>query len=128
MRRPKDELSKLIGFFMQSHGNLSVLLRPVTSQPHKDLAERAMWLGPVLPLDLSVLDGISPTASPATVQQQQPPLSDPSSPKGSRLRLPTDSSAASPAAGPSGASSPREDLTSSMKILSPRTQLEYAIV
>lgn len=44
-----------LSFFMQNHGNLSVLLHPLTRMEVLDHTKRAMFLGPKLPLDTSVL-------------------------------------------------------------------------
>ncbi len=40
---------------MQNHGNLSVLLHPLTRQELLDHTTRAMWLGKSMPLDISML-------------------------------------------------------------------------
>lgn len=42
-------------FFMQNHGNLSVLLHPLTRYELLDHSTRAMWLGERVPLDLAAL-------------------------------------------------------------------------
>jgi DOPA 4,5-dioxygenase len=44
-----------LDWFAQNHGNLSVLLHPSTRWALEDHTTRAMWLGSVLPLDLSTL-------------------------------------------------------------------------
>lgn len=42
-------------FFMQNHGNLSILLHPLTRYEVLDHTTRAMWLGKDMPLDVSAL-------------------------------------------------------------------------
>lgn len=42
-------------FFMQNHGNLSVLLHPLTRYEVLDHTDRAMWMGKEIPLDVSTL-------------------------------------------------------------------------
>lgn len=42
-------------FFMKNHGNLSVLLHPLTRNEILDYTTRAMWLGKDMPLDISLL-------------------------------------------------------------------------
>lgn len=42
-------------FFMQNHGNLTILLHPLTRHEVLDHTIRSMWLGKDMPLDISVL-------------------------------------------------------------------------
>lgn len=48
-------ISSAQSFFMQNHGDLSVLLHPLTRYEVLDHTTRAMWLGKDMPLDISVL-------------------------------------------------------------------------
>lgn len=43
-------------FFMKNHGNLSILLHPLTRNEVLDHTSHAMWLGKDMPLDISVLN------------------------------------------------------------------------
>lgn len=51
----KTSISKALTWFMENHGNLSVLLHPLTRYEVLDHTDRAMFLGKQLPLDVSVL-------------------------------------------------------------------------
>jgi len=44
-----------MSWFMLNHGNLSILLHPLTRFEVLDHTERSMFLGPRYPLDISVL-------------------------------------------------------------------------
>lgn len=48
-------MARAHSFFMQNHGNLSVLLHPLTRYEVLDHTTRAMWLGKQVPLDISKL-------------------------------------------------------------------------
>ncbi|CAL8072087.1 unnamed protein product [Orchesella dallaii] len=51
----KTSISPALTFFMENHGNLSILLHPLTRYEVMDHTHRAMFLGEKLPLDVSVL-------------------------------------------------------------------------
>ena len=48
-------LPNAIGFFMKHRGVLPILLHPLTTSEVIDHTERAMWMGPKVPLDLTPL-------------------------------------------------------------------------
>lgn len=52
---PKPDLPEVLGFLMLNHGDLPVLIHPVTDDEVKDHTIHALWLGPAQPLDLSKL-------------------------------------------------------------------------
>lgn len=52
---PKVHLPEVVGFLMLNHGELSVLVHPVTANEVEDHTIHALWLGPPQPLDLSKL-------------------------------------------------------------------------
>lgn len=52
---PKGQLSDVLGFLMLNHGDLAVLIHPVTANEVEDHTIHALWLGPPQPLDLSKL-------------------------------------------------------------------------
>lgn len=49
-------LARAQSFFMQNHGNLSIILHPLTRYEVLDHTTRAMWLGKSMPLDISGLN------------------------------------------------------------------------
>lgn len=51
----KTSISSGLTWFMENHGNLSILLHPLTRYEVIDHTHRAMFLGKPLPLDVSVL-------------------------------------------------------------------------
>jgi aromatic ring-cleaving dioxygenase len=52
---PKAELPEVLGFLMLNHGDLPVLIHPVTANEVEDHTIHALWLGPPQPLDLGKL-------------------------------------------------------------------------
>ncbi|OQV16348.1 putative DOPA 4,5-dioxygenase [Hypsibius exemplaris] len=50
-----SSLSRASSWFMQNHGDLSILLHPLTRWEILDHTTRSMWLGKSMPLDLSAL-------------------------------------------------------------------------
>ncbi len=52
---PKAHLPAVLGFLMLNHGDLAVLIHPVTANEVEDHTIHALWLGPPQPLDLSKL-------------------------------------------------------------------------
>jgi aromatic ring-cleaving dioxygenase len=52
---PAEALGDVLGWFMLHRGALSVMLHPLTTREVLDHTTRAMWLGQVLPLDLTCL-------------------------------------------------------------------------
>jgi len=51
----KTSISPALSWFMLNHGNLSILLHPLTRFEVRDHTDRSMFLGPRVPLDTSVL-------------------------------------------------------------------------
>jgi len=51
----KTSISSSLTWFMENHGNLSILLHPLTRWEIRDHTERSMFLGLRIPLDLSAL-------------------------------------------------------------------------
>ena len=47
-------MHRALPWFMQNHGNLSVLLHPLTKMALSDHTDRAMFLGKVVPLDFTM--------------------------------------------------------------------------
>lgn len=52
---PKEHFSRTYSWFLLHRGNHSVLIHPLTKEEIKDYTERAVWLGPPMPLNLAVL-------------------------------------------------------------------------
>lgn len=52
---PKPHLPEVLGFLMLNHGDLPVLIHPVTANEVEDHTIHALWLGPPQPLDLGKL-------------------------------------------------------------------------
>ncbi|KAI9226117.1 MAG: DOPA-like domain-containing protein [Piptocephalis tieghemiana] len=52
---PKEGFSRAFGFFLQNRGSHSVLVHPLTREEAKDHTERASWMGPPFPLDITQL-------------------------------------------------------------------------
>lgn len=48
-------LPKAISFFMKNRGKFPILLHPLTTSEVIDHTQRAMWMGPKVPLDLTPL-------------------------------------------------------------------------
>ena len=103
-----EQLGRGVGWMMQHHGTHSVLLHPLTRYELKDHTERAMWLGPPLTLNLSVLSSDLELISADAFAQSQIPTADRTV---STAAAATTSSAAppnghAPAQGPAGSLSP----------------------
>jgi DOPA 4,5-dioxygenase len=52
---PKEYFGIVTSWFMRNRGSLQVLLHPLSRHEIEDHTARAMWLGPSLRLDLTVL-------------------------------------------------------------------------
>ncbi len=52
---PKAQVPEVLGFLMLNHGDLPVLIHPVTANEVEDHTIHALWLGPPQRLDLSKL-------------------------------------------------------------------------
>ena len=52
---PKEYFSEVMSFFMQRRNKMSIMIHPLTRYEVVDHTQRVMWLGPSLPLDVSVL-------------------------------------------------------------------------
>jgi aromatic ring-cleaving dioxygenase len=55
-----EEFGRLVPWLMLNRGGLDVLVHPQTSDPYKDHAVHALWLGTPLPLRLDGLRGSRP--------------------------------------------------------------------
>lgn len=56
---PRERFSRVYSYFAMNRGELSVLIHPLTREEVKDHTERAVWLGPSYPLDLTQLREIT---------------------------------------------------------------------
>jgi DOPA 4,5-dioxygenase len=49
-----EHLAAVKDWCLKNHGNFSVLFHPLTGNAYEDHALYAEWMGPILPLDLSI--------------------------------------------------------------------------
>ncbi|KAJ7646547.1 DOPA-like domain-containing protein [Roridomyces roridus] len=52
---PAETFSSVFSYLSQNRGTLSILVHPLTRDTRMDYEQRAAWLGPAYPLDLSKL-------------------------------------------------------------------------
>eukprot|EP00008_Paramoeba_atlantica_P007101 CAMPEP_0201489860 /NCGR_PEP_ID=MMETSP0151_2-20130828/23976_1 /ASSEMBLY_ACC=CAM_ASM_000257 /TAXON_ID=200890 /ORGANISM="Paramoeba atlantica, Strain 621/1 / CCAP 1560/9" /LENGTH=232 /DNA_ID=CAMNT_0047875579 /DNA_START=18 /DNA_END=716 /DNA_ORIENTATION=+ len=53
---PIEYVGRVLSFFMLSHGELTILLHPLTSHELEDHVGRLLWLGPPYRIDVTVLE------------------------------------------------------------------------
>jgi aromatic ring-cleaving dioxygenase len=54
---PIEYVGKALSYFMLYRNELTILIHPLTSHSVEDHSGRAIFLGPVFPIDLTVLEG-----------------------------------------------------------------------
>lgn len=57
---PREHFSRVYSWFLLHHGELSILVHPLTKEEVKDHTDRATWIGKSLPLDISRLSPMLP--------------------------------------------------------------------